>query len=111
MKIGEYLKQTRESKNLSQREAARLANVNSSNLSQIERGRRTPEPETLQKLARVYLLDTQDLLHRAGHLKVDDFTLEERQKLEDYVANIEKNLDGIKEYMVKVYERGPKYQP
>lgn len=66
--IGSYLLQLREKFELSTRDVERLAGVNSSFLSQIERGVKKPSPKTLARLAPVYEISYENLMVVAGYL-------------------------------------------
>ena len=50
--IGEVIAEAREEKNLSQRQLAKLAGINSSGLSKIEAGERDPSPKILRKISK-----------------------------------------------------------
>lgn len=78
MELGPYLKQLRESQEMSLRDVAQKAGVSSGYLSQIEGGKRgrrkggemfAPHPQLLQRLAIVYHVDAYDLFQRAGYLE------------------------------------------
>ena len=50
--IGEVITEAREKANLSQRQLAKLANINNSELSKIESGvRKEPSPKILRKIS------------------------------------------------------------
>ena len=52
--IGEVITEAREKANLSQRQLAKLANINNSELSKIESGvRKEPSPKILRKISNV----------------------------------------------------------
>lgn len=76
--FGTYLRQLREAKNYSVREAAKKAGISSAYLSQIETGKRgtrkggaffAPHPDILRKLAEVYSVSPSDLFEAAGYVK------------------------------------------
>lgn len=78
MEFGPYLKQLRESQEMSLRDVAKKAGVSSGYLSQIEGGKRgkrksgemfAPHPQLLQRLASVYHVDAHDIFQRAGYLE------------------------------------------
>jgi transcriptional regulator with XRE-family HTH domain len=83
--FGEYLKSLRESKKLSQREAAKKAGISYAYLSQIEgskRGKRKkgedhfgPHPQMLKKLADAYEVSAGHLFEQAGYLDNDKKTI------------------------------------
>jgi transcriptional regulator with XRE-family HTH domain len=63
--IGALLKRLRG--RVSLREVNRRTGVSISYLSQIEKGDKQPGPNVVRKLAELYRVDPQQLLHRAGH--------------------------------------------
>lgn len=83
--FGEYLRRLRESRKLSQREAAKKAGISYAYLSQIEgskRGKRKkgedhfgPHPQMLKKLADAYEVPAGHLFERAGYLDNDKKTI------------------------------------
>lgn len=83
--FGEYLRRLRESRKLSQREAAKKAGISYAYLSQIEgskRGKRKkgedhfgPHPQMLKKLADAYEVSAGHLFERAGYLDNDKKTI------------------------------------
>ncbi len=102
MTFGEYLRRLRESRNLSQRQAAKAAGISYAYLSQIEgskRGKRkkgdehfAPHPQFLKKLADVYHVSAGQLFERAGYLdgrqNIHGFSEErETERIFDFVIN------------------------
>lgn len=78
--LGYYLKGQRLLRNLSLREAARIAGVSGPYLSQIERGKRQrPHPDKLKKLASAYDIDLNTLMKVAGYLDTGE---EERDAIQ-----------------------------
>lgn len=80
--FGTFLKMLRESKGLTLRQAAEVAQVSSGYLSQIEGGKRgkrrtgehfAPHPQILKKLAKAYHVPSHDLLKRAGLFLEDEY--------------------------------------
>ena len=98
--LGPYLKQLRESQNLSLRQAALAAGLSSGYLSQVEGGKRgrrrsgeffAPHPQILKKLAAVYHVSAYELLERAGYLK----------EQEDYFGfSEEKEIDRCFDFVI-----------
>src|SRR3954452_14918381 len=91
--LGEYLREQRESSQVSVRQLAEQAGVSNPYLSQIERGLRRPSAEVLQQLAKALRISAEQLYIRAGIVSPDggvggsvelavlgDPTLTERQK-------------------------------
>lgn len=102
MTFGEYLRRLRESRNISQRQAAKEAGISYAYLSQIEgskRGKRkkgedhfAPHPQFLKKLADVYHVSAGQLFERAGYLdnkqNIHGFSEErETERIFDFVIN------------------------
>ncbi len=89
--IGEYIRQQRQSAEISLRQLSKLAGVSNPYLSQIERGLRKPSAEILQQIAKGLRISAEALYVQAGILDapvggpvVDavlaDVALTERQK-------------------------------
>ena len=65
--IGEVITEAREKANLSQRQLAKLANINTSELSKIESGvRKEPSPKILRKISNVLDVNYSDLMYMIG---------------------------------------------
>lgn len=64
--IGEIIAEAREEKNLSQRQLAKLAGINSSGLSKIEAGERDPSPKILRKISNHIDVNYNDLMYKMG---------------------------------------------
>ena len=69
--IGEFIRQQRESAEVSLRELSRLAGVSNPYLSQIERGLRKPSAEILQQIAKGLSVSAETLYVHAGLLEED----------------------------------------
>ena len=89
--IGEYIRQQRNSAQISLRQLAKLAGVSNPYLSQIERGLRKPSAEILQQIAKGLRISAEALYVQAGILQeradnqvIDalhaDSSISERQK-------------------------------
>lgn len=70
--LGSYLREQRETAQLSLRQAAKAAGISNPYLSQIERGLRKPSAEILQQLAKGLRISAEQLYVRAGILREDD---------------------------------------
>ncbi len=70
--LGDYLRQQRESAELSLRQLAEQAGVSNPYLSQIERGLRKPSAEVLQQIAKALRISAEQLYVRAGILSPED---------------------------------------
>lgn len=65
--IGEVIAEAREKKGLSQRQLAKIANINNSELSKIESGiRKEPSPKILRKISNVLDVNYSDLMYMIG---------------------------------------------
>ena len=65
--IGKVITEAREKANLSQRQLAKLANINNSELSKIESGiRKEPSPKILRKISNVLDVNYSDLMYMIG---------------------------------------------
>ena len=65
--IGEVIAEAREKKGLSQRQLAKLAKINNSELSKIESGiRKDPSPKILRKISKYIDVNYNDLMYAAG---------------------------------------------
>jgi SOS-response transcriptional repressor LexA len=67
-KVGEYLKEKREAKEMSLREAAAAAGISHVNVKEIEDGKTAPSFDRVMKMIRVYHADVQDFLQSTGFL-------------------------------------------
>jgi transcriptional regulator with XRE-family HTH domain len=77
-RIGDYIKEQRETASLSLRRLAQEAGVSNPYLSQVERGLRKPSAEILQQLAKALRISAEQLYVQAGLLedKGDSLALE-----------------------------------
>ena len=64
--IGSYIRQQRESAQVSLRQLAKVAGVSNPYLSQVERGLRKPSAEILQQIAKALRISAEQLYIRAG---------------------------------------------
>jgi transcriptional regulator with XRE-family HTH domain len=70
--IGGYIRQQRDSAQISLRQLSKLAGVSNPYLSQIERGLRRPSAEILQQIAKGLRISAEALYVRAGFLDASD---------------------------------------
>ncbi|AVK85308.1 immunity repressor protein [Lysinibacillus sp. B2A1] len=78
--FGDYIKNIRESKNMTLNQVALYAEISAAQLSRIETGKRgTPKPQTIEKIARALKVDYTELMEIAGYLETDTTT--------DYVSD------------------------
>src|SRR5215204_6167454 len=66
--LGDYIREQRESAQVSLRQLARSAGVSNPYLSQIERGLKKPSAEILQQIAKGLRISAETLYVRAGFL-------------------------------------------
>ena len=65
--IGEIIAEAREKKGLSQRQLAKIAKINNSELSKIEAGiRKDPNPKILRKLSNIIDVNFNDMMYMIG---------------------------------------------
>ncbi len=95
--IGEIIASARENKNLSQRQLAKLAGVNSSGLSKIEAGERDPSPKILRKISKYIDVNYSDLMYKMGY-GVEVSTL--NPFIKDYYERM--NLDELNDAEINV---------
>lgn len=86
--IGEVIAESREEKNLSQRQLAKLAGINSSGLSKIEAGERDPSPKILRKISKYIDVNYNDLMYQMG-LGIEVSPL--NPFIKDYYSNLKGN--------------------
>ncbi len=112
--IGQIIAEARESKGISQRKLANIANISHTEICRIESGdRKTPKPKTLRKISRPIGINYNDLMYKVGlgleitplnpHIK-KHYTNMNLEELEDaeinilgYVYNLENFLNYCKE--------------
>ena len=70
--LGDYIREQRNSSQISLRQLARLAGVSNPYLSQIERGLRKPSAEILQQIAKALRISAEALYVQAGILEERD---------------------------------------
>ena len=85
---GNKLKRLRESKNLLQKELANIVGISLSSISMYERGERQPDNETLKKLSQFFNVSI-------------DYLLDNEIKSEKNIDNKMKEIDTLKELLVK----------
>lgn len=82
-KFGDYIKKTRETKNMTLNQVALYAEISAAQLSRIENGKRgTPKPTTIEKLSRALKVDYNDLMRIAGYLESDNMNSSEQDEAE-----------------------------
>ncbi|WP_445480430.1 helix-turn-helix domain-containing protein [Lysinibacillus irui] len=70
--FGNYIKNIRESKNMTLNQVALYAEISAAQLSRIETGKRgTPKPQTIERIARALKVDYNELMSIAGYIETD----------------------------------------
>jgi transcriptional regulator with XRE-family HTH domain len=98
--LGDYIREQRESAEVSLRQLAKSAGVSNPYLSQIERGLKKPSAEILQQIAKGLRISAETLYVRAG-------ILEDRGVSSDVVAAILADIsidDRHKRVLLDIYE-------
>jgi transcriptional regulator with XRE-family HTH domain len=98
--LGDYIREQRESAQVSLRQLAKNAGVSNPYLSQIERGLKKPSAEILQQIAKGLRISAETLYVRAG-------ILEDRGTTSDVVGAILADLtidDRQKRVLLDIYE-------
>ena len=68
MNIGKNIKKIREQKELMQKEVASAAAIHTSNYSKIEKGEREPSIEALDKIATLFNMTVDEIIHFEGKI-------------------------------------------
>lgn len=89
-KFGKRIRELRKSKNITQEQFAELIGMEPSNISKMECGLHFPQPEKLEKLAKILGVDVQAL-----------FEFEHFNKKQDLIKFIE---DSLEEFDIKKIE-------
>lgn len=85
MAFGEYLKELRKEKSLSQRVLSEKSGVSNAEISRIESGERLkPSPDTLRALAPVLCVQYEELMEKAGYLNNANEILTINKPTKDY---------------------------
>lgn len=102
--LGDYLREQRQSAQLSLRQLADLAGISNPYLSQIERGLKRPSAEILQQLARGLQVSAESLYVRAGILDAGEPGLAEACSVRLAVAADPRLSDRQRAILIEVYE-------
>ena len=104
MNIGKTIKKIREQKELMQKEVAAAAGLQASNYSKIEKGERDISIEALDKIATLFGMTVDGIIHYEGKLpkevKIKDKTVSEKLQLIDQLDDEDKQavfriIDGM----------------
>ena len=83
--LGRRIQELRKAQNMTQEKLAEKISMDITSLSKIETDRNYPQPETLEKIAFALSVDIENL-----------FKFKNNLTKEDYINNIYKNIDFIK---------------
>lgn len=113
--IGEIIAEAREKANLSQRQLAKLAGVNNSELSKIESGiRKDPSPRILRKISKYIDVNYNDLMYKIGlGIEVsplnpfikDYYSKLKGKELNDAEVNVLGNIENLKKLVSSCEEK------
>ena len=104
MNIGKNIKKIREQKGLMQKEVASAAAIHTSNYSKIEKGEREPSIEALDKIATLFDMTVDEIIHFEGKIprevKIKDKTATEKVQLLEQLDDEDKQavyriIDGM----------------
>lgn len=88
---GKRLKELRLNKKLTQEEVGKFVNVTKVSISGYENNTRSPDTETLQKLADLFKVSTDYILGRTDKKTIDNIRSEE-QEFEEWLNNPDLNV-------------------
>jgi transcriptional regulator with XRE-family HTH domain len=104
MHIGKNIRKIREQKGLMQKEVASAAAIHTSNYSKIEKGEREPSIEALDKIATLFDMTVDQIIHFEGKMprevKIKDKTATEKLQLIEQLDDEDKQavyriIDGM----------------
>lgn len=104
MQIGKNIKKIREQKGLMQKEVATAAGIHASNYSKIEKGEREPSIAALDKIAKLFQMSVDEVIHFEGKMpkevKIKDKTVSEKLQLIEQLEDEDKQavyriIDGM----------------
>jgi transcriptional regulator with XRE-family HTH domain len=102
--LGSYLREQRQSAQLSLRQLADLAGISNPYLSQIERGLKKPSAEILQQLARGLQVSAESLYVKAGILEAGEHGSHAGVSVRIAIAADPRLNDRQRAILVEVYE-------
>lgn len=104
LQVGLNIKEIRSKKGLLQKEVAAAAGLHPANYNKMEKGEREPSIEALDKIAKLFDMTVDQILHYEGNLPADvtiqDKSVAERMKLIDQLEEEDKKalfriIDGM----------------
>jgi transcriptional regulator with XRE-family HTH domain len=102
--IGKNIKKIREQKGLMQKEVAAVADMQASNYSKIESGQRDISIEALDKIAKLFGMTVDEIIHFEGkvpkEVTIEDKTVNERVRMIEQLEEEDKQalyriIDGM----------------
>ncbi|WGT40098.1 helix-turn-helix transcriptional regulator [Lysinibacillus sp. 1 U-2021] len=103
--FGNYIKNIRESKNMTLNQVALYAEISAAQLSRIETGKRgTPKPQTIEKIARALKVDYNELMSIAGYIETDSSVDHLSEEVNSNPKLTEKDERDIGKRMAKIRE-------
>ncbi len=100
MEFHERLKQCREKRDFRQNEVAKKIGVRNNTLSSYESGKRTPDYETLNKLAELYEVSIDYLINGSNKKKDEEqenlFFFDMEGLTEEEIQDIKRHIDYVK---------------
>ncbi|WP_312505466.1 helix-turn-helix transcriptional regulator [Lysinibacillus sp.] len=103
--FGNYIKNIRESKNMTLNQVALYAEISAAQLSRIETGKRgTPKPQTIERIARALKVDYNELMSIAGYIETDSSIDHLSEEVNSNPKLTEKDERDIGKRMAKIRE-------
>lgn len=95
--FGSYIKNVRESKNMTLNQVALYAEISAAQLSRIETGKRgTPKPQTIEKIAHALKVNYNELMKIAGYIEDNEPLIPlAKQGESDLLKDLEKVNTGV----------------
>lgn len=95
--FGSYIKNVRESKNMTLNQVALYAEISAAQLSRIETGKRgTPKPQTIEKIAHALKVNYNELMKIAGYIEDNEPLISlAKQGESDLLKDLEKVNTGV----------------
>ena len=104
MTVGKNIKKIREQRGLLQKDVAAAAGLHPANYNKTEKGEREPSIEALDKIAKLFGMTVDEIIHFEGKMpkdvKIKDKTVNEKLQLIDQLEEEDKNavyriIDGM----------------
>ncbi|MCG0275625.1 MAG: helix-turn-helix domain-containing protein [Thermosediminibacteraceae bacterium] len=95
MMIGERIKSLREERKITQQELARYLGVSQKTISNYENGERSPDPDTLRKIADYFDVTVDYLLGRSNHRRLTRKDERDIEKIIEETRQRIENTEGL----------------